>query len=467
MTPSPQKEARRDHTPPRSPAQSDPGSIVDRLATAEIKLAALTSGKSGFTTPQRNLEDVMERQCIMLERLNAEKRPAPGQLRSTIRVEPRVSWPRLGDDGLGGKEVEEFYERLEEIFGLANNGQGMSAPEKLVAMKGCLHGSRRAIYENIFKKCKGSDGLIEDADAVYKLIKLRLLRFCETAMGKQLRIRRDWDSLSKGRNMNALQFEAKWEELLADLEECGLGKTELDKFLAYVEKMGPQVGEEIRKDRRPRLDGTGGLTTRAPKSWEEAHEVLVELENPRAGTKAQASNRAGGIEGYTSTPPWQKTKEKGEGKGICYRFRDNGKCDRPDCPYEHQKGGKGKGKGKGKGYGKSKIGAQEEKDSESWWQDAGAQKTPDQILCKYIRKPSNGTCPDGKHCKYSHDPKKGKGKGKSKGKGKGKAGKQETTGDTTGGWEKPIGLKASPSIVGLVGATCPVRFEVAPIAQTI
>ena len=42
---------------------------------------------------------------------------------STIRVEPRITWPKLGDDGSGGREVEEFYDKLEENYGLANSGK--------------------------------------------------------------------------------------------------------------------------------------------------------------------------------------------------------------------------------------------------------------------------------------------------------------------------------------------------------
>ena len=113
----------------------------------------------------------------------------------------------------------------------------------LVAKKFCLHGSRRKIYEHITKKQK-TDG-IDDSQKAYRDIKARLLKFCETAMERQLRVRKEWDSLTKTRHTTALQFEARWEELLTELEECGLGKTELDKFLAYVAKMGPQLGEEI------------------------------------------------------------------------------------------------------------------------------------------------------------------------------------------------------------------------------
>ena len=48
--------------------------------------------------------------------------------------------------------------------------------------------------------------------------------------------------------MTTLQFEARWEELSADLEEVGLGRSELEKYLAYLDKVGPPQGEEIRKD---------------------------------------------------------------------------------------------------------------------------------------------------------------------------------------------------------------------------
>ena len=69
-----------------------------------------------------DLERVCMRQSELLEQALALKQ----QPRSTIKVEPRITWPKLGDDGPGGNEVEEFYEKLEDIFGVANNGQGMS-----------------------------------------------------------------------------------------------------------------------------------------------------------------------------------------------------------------------------------------------------------------------------------------------------------------------------------------------------
>ena len=71
----------------------------------------------------------MERQTQILEKLSSR---AEHTRTSTIRVEPRITWPKLGDDGPGGKEVEGFYEKFAEICGLANNGQGMADKEMLV-----------------------------------------------------------------------------------------------------------------------------------------------------------------------------------------------------------------------------------------------------------------------------------------------------------------------------------------------
>ena len=69
----------------------------------------------------------------------------------------------------------------------------------------------------------------------------------------------------KSQHMSALEFEAEWERVLQDLNDIGLGKSELEKFLAYIEKVGSVLGETIRLDRRPRPDGAGGETTRDPR----------------------------------------------------------------------------------------------------------------------------------------------------------------------------------------------------------
>ena len=137
-------------------------------------------------------------------------------------------------------------------------------------------------------------------------------------------------NLTKTKGMTALQFEAEWEQIHADLEEVGLGINRLEKFLAYIVRVGPPISETIRMDRRPRPDGAGGLTTRLPETWEGCHEVLCEIEGVKAGSRAFTAARAAG-QAPASDPKttqhdqgWQAGKggpklkkgaEKGKGKG--------------------------------------------------------------------------------------------------------------------------------------------------------
>ena len=115
------------------------------------------------------------------------------------------------------------------------------------------------------KRYKKADGGLESPGAAYNEIKARLMKFVEGPMERQMRVKAEWDGFYKTKNMNAMQFEARWEELSAELEEVGLGKTPLEKYLAYLEKVGPVSAEEIQKDRRPRPDKSGGSTSRARK----------------------------------------------------------------------------------------------------------------------------------------------------------------------------------------------------------
>ena len=178
----------------------------------------------------------MLKQAELLEKIINKPKHTPS---STIRVEPKVQWPRLGDDGPGGKEVLEFYEKFEEITGLANNGTGMSDREMLVALKTCVHGSRRKIFDNVAKSNRDIQDTDEGPGEIYRAVKARLMRFLETSTEKQLRVRSEWHNLTKTRGMNSLQFEAEWEQVHADLEEVGLGLSPLEKFLAYIVKVGP------------------------------------------------------------------------------------------------------------------------------------------------------------------------------------------------------------------------------------
>ena len=95
----------------------------------------------------------------------------PTAPRSTIRVEPKVYWPKLGDDGAGGREVEEFYDKF--------YGQGMRDKEMLVTLKTCLHGTRRKSYENVSEAIKTRADTEEGQGKIYRDINNRLFRYLE------------------------------------------------------------------------------------------------------------------------------------------------------------------------------------------------------------------------------------------------------------------------------------------------
>ena len=128
------------------------------MESAEMRLAA--GAIAGWTGTDfcKALVANLEKQTEALQNTISQRGDSRG---STIRVEPKVTWPHLGDESTGGKEAEEFFERLEDIMSLANNARGLSHKERLVALKSCLHGSRRTIYDNIIKQ-RRADGVAEE-----------------------------------------------------------------------------------------------------------------------------------------------------------------------------------------------------------------------------------------------------------------------------------------------------------------
>ena len=112
-----------------NPHEAEFEDLRTRLRNTEVELAAQRFHSTAGTPAQ--LTEILDKQTQLLERALDKPRVAS----STIKVEPKVFWPKLGDDGPGGKEVEEFYEKFEEICSLANDGTGMSDKEMLVALK--------------------------------------------------------------------------------------------------------------------------------------------------------------------------------------------------------------------------------------------------------------------------------------------------------------------------------------------
>ena len=114
------------------------------------------------------------------------------------------------------------------------------------------------------------------------MIKARFFKLLETRVERQLRVRGEWNALTKTKQMNAIQFEAAWAKAHANMVEVGLPVQAAEKFIAYIQKVGPFYAERVRLDRRSRPDGSGGTTVRIPETWEECHEVLCEIESVKA-----------------------------------------------------------------------------------------------------------------------------------------------------------------------------------------
>ena len=168
-------------TPQYSPT-ADEG-LRKRVEQLELERAAQKiATQTGMSTPasQDNNEmlAIVAQQTELLSQLIAK--PKEHAVRSTIRVEPKVHWPRLGDDGPGGTEVSDFFDKFEEICQLANNGTGMAEKEMMMCLRSCLHGSRKRIYENMVKGDKELMTKEGGSEQVYKKIKSRLYRFLET-----------------------------------------------------------------------------------------------------------------------------------------------------------------------------------------------------------------------------------------------------------------------------------------------
>ena len=253
--------------------------------------------------PTPDFKAFMDTQQEFLKKLS-EKETQKKTPASTIRVTPTVQWPVLDDTD---NDVEDFFDRFDEVVDLANDGQGMSWPEKLRCLINCLKGNRAKTYRVAYKQARKRGEMQKDPMAVYVNIKEKLMRFVETPMEKETRILAEWDALHKG-NLSALQFEPWWDKSLSDLAEVGLSRTERELFLAYLRKIGKQMATEIRKDQRPWPDGAGGHTSRRCCTWEEAHKVCIELEALNVDNKA-VQHQAFAIDGADG--PKSKRQEEG------------------------------------------------------------------------------------------------------------------------------------------------------------
>ena len=277
------------------------------------------------------------------------------------------------------------------MYAIDNGGKGTNHAERLVYLRMCLKGTRRMVYDNVIKSHK-DDGMKEtNPQQLYKEIKDELMQFAETAVEKQVRIRNQWRSFSKTKYMTALEFSTKFIKFSTQLEEVGLGLSKAEKYMCYIEKVGADMAELIRLDKCQRPDRSGGTSERLPETWEEAHAVLMEREAARSGTKILKEHSLGEPpktypDGYFDKDVKPSQQAGGsEQRTVCFNMRDKGKCEYGDrCKFSHDK---------------TLIADARRKGNEK-----GRPDKRKKILCKYIKDPSLGECPDGDDCPYNHDP---------------------------------------------------------------
>ena len=403
-----------------------------KVAALEMELEALKRG-SEVSSPEKDMVLALEAQTKVLQEA-LSSRGAGGGGGSVTSVKADLQWPTLTDERSEARDVALFYEEFEDVCALANNCKGMSFREQLLALRARCRGSRLKAFTNIYRSAWKSGEILDDPESVYRRIKNKHLVFAESREEKEVRIDAEHAALAKGR-LSACQFEPLFESSISELESVGLGKTTRELYLSYLRKMPAHLQKEIRGDKR--LWGVES-TLRGPQTWEEAHRVVLEIEQREATHKATANSILNtDVSGSSADKPLAKLKEElkkakdeakrakeaaakakasstlaisdgGKSQKLCFHFRDHGSCPKKKnrCPWSHDKelrkkvlaemksksdstltskGGKGKGRGKGKSKGGGKT---NNKGSDG------------RRICPFFQR--NGSCKKGAGCDMVH-----------------------------------------------------------------
>ena len=99
-----------------------------------------------------------------------------------------MAWPTLTDDKSDARDVVMFYEEFEDVCALANNCKGMSARERLLALRGRCRGSRLKTYTNAYRAAWKSGEVLNDPEAVYARTKAKHLVFGESREEREVRV---------------------------------------------------------------------------------------------------------------------------------------------------------------------------------------------------------------------------------------------------------------------------------------
>ncbi|CAE7624627.1 unnamed protein product [Symbiodinium necroappetens] len=223
-----------------------------RRAGAVSLLSGALGGLSSPTGAEGLIVSLTEQTKAAVEALQkSRKRDKP---RSTIQISPKVTWPVLDDDSTDHKSVMDFCDQFESTVHLANDGQGMSDLEVLITLRACLRQHRLKSYDLLYKRGPSNGTVKSDPGKVYQEIKTKHQLFSETQEERGLQVLEARDQLSKGR-LTAHQWETAWGKRLSEREAVGM--TARETLLQYLKTVGPELSNEIRRDKRYRSDGLG------------------------------------------------------------------------------------------------------------------------------------------------------------------------------------------------------------------
>eukprot|EP00439_Symbiodinium_sp_Y106_P001784 s1132_g1.t1 len=244
-------------------------------AKLEMEIEALKRGSDGGASVGDGGQVTADWAAALKEQTEALKEAlsARGGQNSITSVKTDFVWPTLTDDKSDAKDVVLFYEEFEDVCALANNCRGMSARERLLALRARCKGSRQKTYTNAYRAAWKSGEVISDPEAVYLRIKNKHLR--------EVRVDGEHQALTKGK-LTGHQFEPLFEASIADLEAVGLGKTPRELYLSYLRKMPPHLQKEIRQDKRIWPGDGKDVGLRSPATWEESHKLVLEYEQREA-----------------------------------------------------------------------------------------------------------------------------------------------------------------------------------------
>ena len=283
-----------------------------------MEIEALKRGSDGGASVGDGGQVTADWAAALKEQTEALKEAlsARGGQNSITSVKTDFVWPTLTDDKSDAKDVVLFYEEFEDVCALANNCRGMSARERLLALRARCKGSRQKTYTNAYRAAWKSGEVISDPEAVYLRIKNKHLR--------EVRVDGEHQALTKGK-LTGHQFEPLFEASIADLEAVGLGKTPRELYLSYLRKMPPHLQKEIRQDKRIWPGDGKDVGLRSPATWEESHKLVLEYEqreateeeeeeDARARKEEAELRREGHLRGTTSrtTSPTSSRKRTGQ-----------------------------------------------------------------------------------------------------------------------------------------------------------